>query len=96
MMDDDGFQAFADATGIALNFRMNSRSLSRLAEIYDAWRSVTPPSEWGCGEIVQCRRIGSVIEMRLSGGTVVAVRLRKRSGPKSVPSGRRVRLPDDH
>jgi hypothetical protein len=48
-MDDDGFQAFADAIGITVNFRMNTRNLSRLAEAYDAWRSVAPPSEWGCG-----------------------------------------------
>ena len=77
-MDDDGFQAFADANGITVNFRMNSRNLPLLAEAYDAWRSVAPPSEWGCGEVIRWRRIGGVVEMHLSDGTVVAVRLRKR------------------
>jgi hypothetical protein len=76
-MGDDGFQAFADASGISGNFRMNTRSLTQLCVVYDAWRSLAPATEWEAGYAVQWRRILDIVEMTMSGGNVVRVRLRR-------------------
>jgi hypothetical protein len=73
----DSFQAFADATGITTNFRIGNRSICKLAEIFDAWRCVTPASEWECGEVVEVRRRRGVVVMRLSYGGVVTLKVRR-------------------
>jgi hypothetical protein len=72
------FQEFADTEGVTENFRMNSRGICWLTETYDTWRSVAPPSEWGCGRVVCCRRTGDSVTMDLSGGAVVTVRIHKK------------------
>jgi len=71
------FQAFADATGITTNFRMSSRKISQLAEIFDAWRSVTPASEWECGEVVKVQRDRGVVNLHLRYGSVVVVKVHR-------------------
>jgi hypothetical protein len=71
------FQEFVDEVGITRRFRMSSRNLSRLADLYDVWRTEAPPSAWECGYVVGWQRVREgVLHMTLSSGAVIEVRLR--------------------
>jgi hypothetical protein len=68
------FQEFADAAGVTKNFRMGNRSLAWLCEIYDAWRSVAPPSEWETGPIVRMQRGRGVVNLFHQNGHTVTLK----------------------
>jgi hypothetical protein len=73
------FQQFADEIGATANFRMGSRSLSRLWDAYELWqRQYQPISEWHTGPIVGARSVGrGIVEMKLADNSVFEIRVRR-------------------